>query len=737
MSFVFADGTIRTLAVGTIVTVKESVLYTVGTSTFPYTPDNRWVFISTGNYDKHPLVLAPTKETLNSLSRDNNSLHSGLPSDDSVLLAISGNTISAADNRFYFVHSKDVIPTDEVVAINSDTLGVVPHYCYYCGNNTCGNNDRIDDRYICDDCRPSHTFVCSECGEVHDTRRRMKGSLNICRVCFDNNRTKYARAQDQCVYRIEDLVIVESYGEATFVTQEYADSHTFLCAECGSRHYYNDGVKLYGRYYCIPCADIKYPLCNHCHRRHAAVNTFDIEDRKVCKRCRDSYYGICDYCGEYHRLSEMRITEDTHKRACASCQSNLYRCNVCGKFREEPYTKYDFVGYYGGRQRGYLCDACVRNFVPCADCGVLVHSSRRNSTFPDGKKYCSSCAENHFFHCANCGKWITVTDTSSYHGDGENRICHECYTEMDHGLHYLMDGSNTVWMPPRGINNYEYKPDGIVYPGKDERGIYYGIELETDRYNDSTEGSGKIADKINNILGFTYAKHDGSLGWDGIEFVSHPATMQYYMDNKNKFAKAMAYLRNHGYQSHSGGNCGLHVHVSSFPILYDTDNGVEKLLYMWDKFWNPIVKCSRRGLSDGGRWASRIRCDVSNVDGGTKNEIESLKKTKKDSKNAGRYQAINLQNSHTIEFRLMRGTLNINTFIGSLQLISSIVDIVMAKTYEEIKEMTWDDVLAFHDYAELKALWESHKDFNTRDCGSLMSDNDNFVIGDTDLAAAV
>lgn len=736
MNFTFADGITCTVVPGTVVTVNESVRYTPGTSNFPYTPDNRWVVINDSvDSDLFDIRISPTKETLNAINAETGQLYSASPTHAGMISEMSGGTISAMEARYYCVKAKDVVPLDEVIAINIDTLGVIPHYCYYCGS-ACDTTEPVDDRYICSHCAEDHTFVCSECGEVHDKRRKMKGTLDLCRPCFEALPEKYRRAEDGNVYRIEDLVTAKNFDSINYYTPAFAENNTFVCPECGERHLNNDGIVCYGRRYCTACADRKYPLCNHCHRRHIAANTFSINGVNVCKRCRDVYYVVCDFCGKYHESSRTCVTEDTGKKACLTCQTNLYRCSFCGRFREEPYERYSYVGYYGSRHNDYLCPSCLGNFTPCADCGILVHNTRRNNTFPDGKKYCPDCAPNHFFHCATCGKWISITDGASYHGDGDNRICHECYEDLNHGLGYMLDASDTTWLHPNGISNYSYKPDGIAFPAKDNVGLYYGIELESERHSDSAESATTIANRVNDILGFTYAKHDGSLGWDGIEFVSHPATIKYYMDNKGKFAKAMKYLRNHGYQSHCGGSCGLHVHVSSFPILYDTENGVEKLLYIWDKFWNNIVKCSRRGSSDGGRWATRIRCDVDGVTGGVKNEMESLKETKENSKNSGRYQAINLQNSHTIEFRLMRGTLNIDTFIGSLQLISTIVDIVMAKTYEEIKEMTWDDVLAFHDYAELKALWESHKNYSIRDCGSLMCDDDNTRIADDTLAEA-
>ena len=48
----------------------------------------------------------------------------------------------------------------------------------------------------------------------------------------------------------------------------------------------------------------------------------------------------------------------------------------------------------------------------------------------------------------------------------------------------------------------------------------------------------------------------------------------------------------------------------------------------------------------------------------------------KNTKYAGRYQGINLQNDNTVEFRMFRGTLKLNTFIAALQFVDCICKII-------------------------------------------------------------
>ena len=59
--------------------------------------------------------------------------------------------------------------------------------------------------------------------------------------------------------------------------------------------------------------------------------------------------------------------------------------------------------------------------------------------------------------------------------------------------------------------------------------------------------------------------------------------------------------------------------------------------------------------------------------------------------NTGRYAAINLCPYHTIEFRLFRGTLKLNTLYATLQLVNKICDVALNMSEDEIAEQSWRD----------------------------------------------
>ncbi len=91
------------------------------------------------------------------------------------------------------------------------------------------------------------------------------------------------------------------------------------------------------------------------------------------------------------------------------------------------------------------------------------------------------------------------------------------------------------------------------------------------------------------------------------------------------------------------------------------------------------------------RWSARF--------GFEKTAQEILDKAK--SGGNGRYVAINLNNYHTIEFRLFRGTLKYNTFIATLQMVNKICDVAISMSESSIDELSWSSFVSTIEEPEL------------------------------------
>ena len=59
--------------------------------------------------------------------------------------------------------------------------------------------------------------------------------------------------------------------------------------------------------------------------------------------------------------------------------------------------------------------------------------------------------------------------------------------------------------------------------------------------------------------------------------------------------------------------------------------------------------------------------------------------------NKGRYAAVNLCNYYTVEFRMFKGTLKLNTLIAALQMINRICDAAVLMSDEKIQKLSWSD----------------------------------------------
>ena len=341
------------------------------------------------------------------------------------------------------------------------------------------------------------------------------------------------------------------------------------------------------------------------------------------------------------------------------------------------------------------------NKLYCAHCGVLIEGDDYEEV--NGDVVCSECYEHHTTTCDRCGSIIWTDDS---YGDEYTTLCRHCYENHytrcsccdaliheDDAFHldgydYCSDCYHEEVDKSRSIHDYGYKPEPIFY-GDSKR--YFGVELEID-------GAGKDSDNADELLAignrndeFIYIKSDGSLD-DGMEIVSHPASLDYH--KQYQWDEIMKKAISLGYRSHQTSTCGLHVHVNR-DCLGDSreeqDEVISRILYFVEHHWNELLKFSRRSEYAMNRWAARY--------GYEKTGREILDKAKK--ANNGRYAAVNLMNWATIEFRLFRGTLKYNTLIAAIELVNEICDLAIHLTDEGIEKMSWSEFVDTIEAPEL------------------------------------
>ena len=364
-------------------------------------------------------------------------------------------------------------------------------------------------------------------------------------------------------------------------------------------------------------------------------------------------------------------------------------CEDCGRVIEGQ--AYEFEGMV-------LCEDCFdEETVVCEFCGERMWTD--NAYYIDDTWMCCSCHDNRTFYCDSCHETHLYRDCIT---DGNIEVCRDCYEDHyyrcedcdcivheddlfnDDGEYLCYDCYNSR---TKRIHDYYYKPDPIFH-GHPRMGRYFGVELEIDGGGESNDSATELLYLANEDVGDEdniYIKRDGSL-CNGMELVSHPASLEYHM-NEMHWQEVMKRAVNLGYRSHQTNSCGLHVHVDRNSLGCSTEEQEEtiaKILFFVELHWNELFRFTRRSESNICRWAARVGYEK------TATEVYNKAKDRSDY-HEGRYLAVNLKNTHTIEFRLFRGTLKYNTFIATLQLVNIICEIAMNLTEEEINKMSWSE----------------------------------------------
>ena len=327
-------------------------------------------------------------------------------------------------------------------------------------------------------------------------------------------------------------------------------------------------------------------------------------------------------------------------------------CDVCGR----EYPQSGLVSY----RDLMLCGECLRTETTvCSCCGERIWADDNEG---DGDTpLCGRCYDRYYTTCTDCGR--TIHQDDAYYIDevsGEAR-CYSCFCSQSR---------------ERVIHDYYYKPEPIFY-GEGKR--YFGVELEIDGAGESNANAEKILQIANREHELVYIKHDGSLN-EGMELVTHPMSLDFHL-TQMPWAEILAKAKDMGYLSHQAGTCGLHVHVNRTAFgenEEDQEEVIGRILYFFEKHWEELLKFSRRTQKQLHHWAERY---------GLKEHPQQVLVEAKGRQE--RYTCVNLTNYHTIEFRMFRGTLKLNTLLATLQLLDRICDVAISLTDDELKDLSW------------------------------------------------
>lgn len=406
----------------------------------------------------------------------------------------------------------------------------------------------------------------------------------------------------------------------------------------------------------------------------------------ICPDCaRNAGYRPCAECGSWHLYDRMLMLGDSSgDYVCENCSvdsNKFFRCMDCGRLYHRESTEAVIVNRNTWRQRT-VCEHCATSgsYFQCDHCGGYF-SGGQSVSDNTGACLCNSCfVDLEMVWCDSCQRMISRSEAEQ-----DPETCR-----------WYCAGEHFENRPRRYIHDYGYKPEPkfLTRPGDADDSLFFGVELEIDDGNDSNEVGRALVESGEKI----YLKHDGSLGDEGVEIVTHPGTLAYHQYGM-RWAEICRISRSHGYHSHNTNTCGLHIHVGRKQLGNDRterETAAANMVILTRKLWEPLVNFTRRDESKLDEWAACPDLDIWDYDDEHALLVDAL-----DTVSDGRYQAVNLNNRNTVEFRIFKGTLRRDTIIASIQLVSNLTKYAMTHTPMECRAASWADVIGFESHDEL------------------------------------
>jgi hypothetical protein len=363
---------------------------------------------------------------------------------------------------------------------------------------------------------------------------------------------------------------------------------------------------------------------------------------------------VCRICGEV--IEDGFAVEVESGIYCESCaMDNLAWCDHCETWHDEDMMQSVTVHVGFRRIVESWCAGCVeQDAAECFECGDLYEEGALVEV-RGGHCVCPQCIDSEYYYCDECGEYVPASEWNA-----DEDACFDCAPALIVRYH----GADSAF--PR------------FYASDDERlGLFSGIgfEIEVDRNDHNAAAEAACVRDLHDLLGERAVfERDGSLH-NGFEIVTRPHTLRAFRE-QFPLEEVLRICRAHGYSAHDIGSCGFHMHVSRAYFGNNQtaqERAIGKCLAFYDIFFEDMVKASRRTLDRARQWANRV--PVADM-------RDARKKAKAGSWDIGRYSAVNTTNAHTVEFRLMRGTLNADS-------LRACIDILLAVA-RNAKRCSWD-----------------------------------------------
>ena len=369
----------------------------------------------------------------------------------------------------------------------------------------------------------------------------------------------------------------------------------------------------------------------------------------VCVHCDTRVTFPCDTCDKCMTCCECvvcdnRYCEERVETVCSNCSQcdDCCECVVCARSRCSEIVD-------------SVCDRCewCEHCCECAYCERGDHKCEWTCSECDGCDdccdcwYCDACSENHRYNVDRCSDCESCLETC------------DCESTPD---------SEPALDP--AVKIYDYSTNVLRYcafRGTPRDMFYLGTELEmVVREGNKAEHVKRIYDLLQ---GYGILKYDGSVS-NGFELVTSPWSLE---EHQEFWPSAISQLLP-GLVSWNTDCCGMHVHISRAPLDAYTLGKLQVFINSPLNRTN-VVKIAGRNNSDYAKFTNKT------LDNGSRY-------------NSDRYEAINLQNKNTAEFRIFKGTLHTQHILANLEFVESVTRWACGVTPEHCESWAhyWDYV---------------------------------------------
>lgn len=280
----------------------------------------------------------------------------------------------------------------------------------------------------------------------------------------------------------------------------------------------------------------------------------------------------------------------------------------------------------------------------CSYCGNDLECKEIIDTHGTYLFICQNCKNNkNIDKCEKCKKEYEYNYCKNGYDSDYESLCHECYLEenLDRSYSYAQ-------------LNWGYRPDPIFFGGEKNESskLFMGIELETDHGDE--DKIKEIKNSIYNIgknfgYGFFWGKEDGSLSDNGIEFVSHPATLEFHK-NTEYWKELLELIKYADLKSNDCPSCGIHIHMNRNYLKVEEINKLDALVNLYSTTFRRFARRNSRSYA------------IYNPDKRENN-------LGRNNNNNSRYSCLNFHNENTIEWRIFKGNTKYESIMALFELI--------------------------------------------------------------------